>query len=291
MRAFGATRHGCQLPFARDDVDHSAAAKGATRIDGPGRGVDQHFEGHRRLTSSPICAASLCARRQHGTAGSGARSGEPDIGDVATTGGTSAISLPLYGGCQPSANFPRQRAGRWKASDLPRYGDPSQVCSLTRCRGRWTDLLAGRNIKGRDRDLRRGPPRDDCRPPAACPRLAVEVFRARYARRRTASSLSRSRARRYDRAPISRSSLPPPSGGLAATDAHRSSCCTASADRVTGSGRSKGGAHRTAQRLLIDARAIPPLVLAMPSDGRDGGDGSSCIACAACGSGFERWIC
>lgn len=48
----------------------------------------------------------------------------------------------------------------------------------------------------------------------------------------------------------------------------------------------KGGAHHTAQR-LIDAGAIPPLVLAMPSDGL-WGDGSGYAAHAQ--QDFERWI-
>jgi putative tributyrin esterase len=48
----------------------------------------------------------------------------------------------------------------------------------------------------------------------------------------------------------------------------------------------KGGAHLTAQR-LIDEGAIPPLVLAMPSDGL-WGDGSGYVAHA--GQDFERWI-
>ena len=48
----------------------------------------------------------------------------------------------------------------------------------------------------------------------------------------------------------------------------------------------KGGAHRTAQR-LIDAGDIPPLVLAMPSDGL-WGDGSGYVRHAA--QDFERWI-
>jgi putative tributyrin esterase len=48
----------------------------------------------------------------------------------------------------------------------------------------------------------------------------------------------------------------------------------------------KGGAHHTAQR-LIDAGAIPPLVLAMPSDGL-WGDGSGYVAHAE--QDFERWI-
>lgn len=48
----------------------------------------------------------------------------------------------------------------------------------------------------------------------------------------------------------------------------------------------KGGAHRTAQR-LIDAGAIPPLVLAMPSDGLRG-DGSGYVRHAD--QDFERWI-
>ncbi len=48
----------------------------------------------------------------------------------------------------------------------------------------------------------------------------------------------------------------------------------------------KGGAHLTAQR-LIDAGEIPPLVLAMPSDGL-WGDGSGYVAHA--GQDFERWI-
>jgi enterochelin esterase-like enzyme len=48
----------------------------------------------------------------------------------------------------------------------------------------------------------------------------------------------------------------------------------------------KGGAHLTAQR-LIDAGEIPPMVLAMPSDGL-WGDGSGYVAHA--GQDFERWI-
>ncbi len=48
----------------------------------------------------------------------------------------------------------------------------------------------------------------------------------------------------------------------------------------------KGGAHLTAQR-LIDAGEIPPLILAMPSDGL-WGDGSGFVAHA--GQDFERWI-
>jgi enterochelin esterase-like enzyme len=48
----------------------------------------------------------------------------------------------------------------------------------------------------------------------------------------------------------------------------------------------KGGAHLTAQR-LIDAGEIPPLVLAMPSDGL-WGDGSGYVPHAA--QDFERWI-
>jgi S-formylglutathione hydrolase FrmB len=48
----------------------------------------------------------------------------------------------------------------------------------------------------------------------------------------------------------------------------------------------QGGAHRTAQR-LIDAGVIPPLVLAMPSDGL-WGDGSGYVAHAR--QDFERWI-
>lgn len=48
----------------------------------------------------------------------------------------------------------------------------------------------------------------------------------------------------------------------------------------------KGGAHFTAQR-LIDAGEIPPLVLAMPSDGL-WGDGSGYVAHAT--QDFERWI-
>jgi putative tributyrin esterase len=48
----------------------------------------------------------------------------------------------------------------------------------------------------------------------------------------------------------------------------------------------KGGAHLTAQR-LIDTGAIPPLVLAMPSDGL-WGDGSGYVPHA--GQDFERWI-
>lgn len=48
----------------------------------------------------------------------------------------------------------------------------------------------------------------------------------------------------------------------------------------------KGGAHRTAQR-LIDAQAIPPMLLAMPSDGL-WGDGSGYVPHAR--QDFERWI-
>jgi putative tributyrin esterase len=48
----------------------------------------------------------------------------------------------------------------------------------------------------------------------------------------------------------------------------------------------KGGAHLTAQR-LIDVGAIPPLVLAMPSDGL-WGDGSGYVRHAE--QDFERWI-
>jgi putative tributyrin esterase len=48
----------------------------------------------------------------------------------------------------------------------------------------------------------------------------------------------------------------------------------------------KGGAHLTAQR-LIDTGAIPPMVLAMPSDGL-WGDGSGYVAHAV--QDFERWI-
>lgn len=48
----------------------------------------------------------------------------------------------------------------------------------------------------------------------------------------------------------------------------------------------KGGAHITAQR-LINASAIPPLVLAMPSDGL-WGDGSGYVAHTQ--QDFERWI-
>jgi S-formylglutathione hydrolase FrmB len=48
----------------------------------------------------------------------------------------------------------------------------------------------------------------------------------------------------------------------------------------------KGGAHRTAQR-LIDAGAIPPLLLAMPSDGL-WGDGSGYVRHAQ--QDFESWI-
>ena len=48
----------------------------------------------------------------------------------------------------------------------------------------------------------------------------------------------------------------------------------------------QGGAHVTAQR-LIHAGAIPPLVLAMPSDGL-WGDGSGYVAHAE--QDFERWI-
>lgn len=48
----------------------------------------------------------------------------------------------------------------------------------------------------------------------------------------------------------------------------------------------RGGAHLTSQR-LIDAGALPPLVLAMPSDGL-WGDGSGYVPHAA--QDFERWI-
>ncbi|MCW5557599.1 MAG: alpha/beta fold hydrolase [Verrucomicrobiae bacterium] len=48
----------------------------------------------------------------------------------------------------------------------------------------------------------------------------------------------------------------------------------------------KGGAHRTAARLM-DVREIPPLVLAMPSDGL-WGDGSGYVRHAA--QDFEQWI-
>jgi putative tributyrin esterase len=48
----------------------------------------------------------------------------------------------------------------------------------------------------------------------------------------------------------------------------------------------KGGAHRTAQR-LIDEGTIPSMVLAMPSDGL-WGDGSGYVAHAQ--QDFERWI-
>ena len=48
----------------------------------------------------------------------------------------------------------------------------------------------------------------------------------------------------------------------------------------------KGGAHLTAQR-LIDSGGLPPLVLAMPSDGL-WGDGSGYVAHD--GQDFERWI-
>ena len=48
----------------------------------------------------------------------------------------------------------------------------------------------------------------------------------------------------------------------------------------------KGAAHLTAQR-LIDENAIPPMVLAMPSDGL-WGDGSGYVAHG--GKNFERWI-
>jgi putative tributyrin esterase len=48
----------------------------------------------------------------------------------------------------------------------------------------------------------------------------------------------------------------------------------------------KGGAHLTAQR-LIDAGVIPPMVLAMPSDGL-WGDGSGYVRHAE--QDFERWI-
>jgi dipeptidyl aminopeptidase/acylaminoacyl peptidase len=48
----------------------------------------------------------------------------------------------------------------------------------------------------------------------------------------------------------------------------------------------QGGAHLTAQR-LIDAGEIPPMVLAMPSDGL-WGDGSGYVCHAE--QDFERWI-
>ena len=48
----------------------------------------------------------------------------------------------------------------------------------------------------------------------------------------------------------------------------------------------KGGAHRTAQR-MIDSGALPPMILAMPSDGLFG-DGSGYVAHH--GSDYERWI-
>src|SRR3546814_9304706 len=48
----------------------------------------------------------------------------------------------------------------------------------------------------------------------------------------------------------------------------------------------KGGAHLTAQR-LIDEDTIPPLVLAMPSDGL-WGDGSGYVPHRT--RDFERWI-
>lgn len=48
----------------------------------------------------------------------------------------------------------------------------------------------------------------------------------------------------------------------------------------------KGGAHVTAQRLM-DEGALPPVVLAMPSDGL-WGDGSGYVAHG--GQDFERWI-
>lgn len=48
----------------------------------------------------------------------------------------------------------------------------------------------------------------------------------------------------------------------------------------------KGGAHVTAQR-LVDEGALPPVVLAMPSDGL-WGDGSGYVAHG--GQDFERWI-
>jgi enterochelin esterase-like enzyme len=52
----------------------------------------------------------------------------------------------------------------------------------------------------------------------------------------------------------------------------------------------QGGAHRTAQRML-EAGQIPPMVLAMPSDGL-WGDGSGYIRQTARhrGGDFERWI-
>ena len=49
----------------------------------------------------------------------------------------------------------------------------------------------------------------------------------------------------------------------------------------------KGNAHLTAQR-LIDSGTIPPMRLAMPSDGL-WGDGSGYVAHAT-GQDFERWI-
>ena len=48
----------------------------------------------------------------------------------------------------------------------------------------------------------------------------------------------------------------------------------------------QGGAHQTAQR-VVDAGALPPCVLAMPSDGL-WGDGSGYVAHRA--QDFERWI-
>lgn len=52
----------------------------------------------------------------------------------------------------------------------------------------------------------------------------------------------------------------------------------------------KGGAHRTAARLIADG-ALPPVVLAMPSDGL-WGDGSGYVAHSRQDGGqdFERWI-
>jgi putative tributyrin esterase len=52
----------------------------------------------------------------------------------------------------------------------------------------------------------------------------------------------------------------------------------------------QGGAHRTAQQ-LISSREVPPMVLAMPSDGL-WGDGSGYIRQTALhrGGDFERWI-
>lgn len=50
----------------------------------------------------------------------------------------------------------------------------------------------------------------------------------------------------------------------------------------------RGGAHRTAAR-LIDNAVIPPMLIAMPSDGLDG-EGSGYVPLADGSRDFERWI-